>query len=156
MDELENPRPSNSSDITSMLLALTLSFACFAFVLFLLAQLAGVNQNTKNMEMQKASADKLLTKWKEAKATLDASVEKNKPVVATCEQTSNQFITMMRELDEFRRAGDKDAELIVRTFGISVNDPPPGSTPPGASSPSTPPAGEEKKDEKKAEPPKTP
>jgi hypothetical protein len=128
MDEYDNPRPSNSSDITSMLLALTLTFACFAFVLFLMTQLGGVSQSTDNMRMQSKSADTLITKLKEARENLDKTVENNKALVAQSEQTQNQFTTMMRELDEFARAGDKDAELIIKGYGIKVADTP-GATP---------------------------
>jgi uncharacterized protein YlxW (UPF0749 family) len=151
MDEFDNPRPSNSSDLTSMLLALTLTFACFAFVLFLMAQLAGIKQSTVNMEEQSVSADKLITKLKEARDTLDKTVENNKALVATSEQTQNQFTSMMRELDELMRSGDKDAELIIKGYGIKVTDTP-GATTPGSTS--TAPAAP--KEEKKTEPEKKP
>jgi uncharacterized protein YlxW (UPF0749 family) len=147
MDEYDNPRPSNSSDLTSMMLALTLTFACFAFVLFLMAQLGSVSQGSKNMEMQSKSADALITKLKEARDNLDKAVENNKALVATSEQTKNQFTAMMRELDELSRAGDKDAELIIKGYGIKVADAP-GETP---AAPAT-----DKKDDKKTEPEKKP
>src|SRR6185436_17003562 len=103
MDEYDNPRPSNSSDLTSMLLALTLTFACFAFVLFLMTQLSGFAQSTDSMKMQKDSADKLIKKLKETRDNYDMTVEKNKQLVAQSEETQNKFTTMMRELDEFAR-----------------------------------------------------
>jgi hypothetical protein len=50
-------------------------------------------------------------------------IEQGKKNVELSQNVQNEFTEMMKEVDALRRLGDKDAELIMTSFGIQVNDP---------------------------------
>ena len=52
----------------------------------------------------------------------EKTVEKNKPLVAQSAATQAQFTSMMTELDQLAKAGDKDADIIIKGYGIKVNE----------------------------------
>lgn len=110
----------NNNSFTGPLLPLTL--LTLAVALYFLSQLGSVRQSTQTMAWQDERADKLIDKLTESQATLTKSVEANNPLVAQSEQTQKQFSEIVKELDEIARGGDKDAETIIKGYGIKVND----------------------------------
>ena len=134
---------SNQSSFVSAHLPLTLLAG--AAVLFFLSQLGSIGQGTDSMKWQSENADKVIKNLGEAKETLDKNVETRKALVAQSEQLQKQFTDLMKELDELARGGDKDADLIIKGYGIKVND--------GPAAPSTPSTPAEKPVEKPAEKP---
>ncbi len=95
----------------------------------------------ENLKWRKETAEKQLKDLGDAKDRLDKAVEERKALVAQSASTQAQFTSMMKELDELSRGGDKDATLIISSYGIKVNDN-------AATAPAAP---AEKKDEKPAE-----
>jgi hypothetical protein len=139
MDSYEpNPNPFVSAHLPLTLLGA-------AAIMFFVAQLGNISQGTDNMRWQSTNADKVIKSLTEARETLDKNVETRKALVAQSEQLQKQFTDLMKELDVLARGGDKDADMIIKGYGIKVNEPPGGSTP-------APPA--EKPAEKPAEAPK--
>jgi hypothetical protein len=122
MDEYDNPNPKNSSDITAILLALTLTFVSLAGALYFASQLGSINQGITAMKWQTEHTDKLITAVTKQHDELVKNIEILRPQAATSEQTQKQFAEIMKELDEMARAGDKEAEMIIKTYGVKVND----------------------------------
>ena len=121
---------------------LPLTLLAIAATIFFASQLSSVRQSTDNMTWQSANADKQIKILNEGREALGKNIEVRKALVAQSEQLQKQFSDMMRELDELARSGDKDADLIVKTHGIKVNDPAPSTggtpatqTPPPAATP---------------------
>jgi hypothetical protein len=54
---------------------------------------------------------------------LAKAIEKGKPMVERSQRVQDQFTDLMKDVDALKRLGDKDAELILTSFGIQVNDP---------------------------------
>jgi hypothetical protein len=76
----------------------------------------------ENLEWRKETGQKQLKDLQDAKDRLDKAVEERKALVAQSVSTQAQFTSMMKELDELSKAGDKDATLIISSYGIKVND----------------------------------
>jgi hypothetical protein len=129
---------------------LPLTLISGAAIMFFASQLSSISQGSENMKWQQSNAEKALKNLTEAKATLIKNVDgdERKALVAQSQQLQKQFSDLMKELDELRRSGDKDAELIIKGYGIQVNDPTPST---GGAPAATPPA-EPKKDDKPAAP----
>lgn len=53
---------------------------------------------------------------------MNKALEERKPQVAASEQLQQTFTDFMKELDALRVSGDKDAELIMKTYGIQISD----------------------------------
>lgn len=123
---------------------LPLTLLAGAAIMFFASQLGGIKQGSENMNWQLKSADKAIKTLDEGSKTLDENIEKRKALVAQSEQLQKQFTDLMKELDEVARGGDKDAEMIIKGYGIKVNEPPAGAAAPaGAAVPaSAPPAGQ--------------
>jgi hypothetical protein len=133
MDSIE----ANRNPFISSLLPLTL--LGLAAIMFFVAQLGNIRQGSENMEWQSKNADKVIENLTEARATLEKNTETRKALVAQSEQLQKQFTDLMKELDVLARGGDKDAEMIIKGYGIKVNEPPGGSTStPAATTPPTP------------------
>ena len=138
---------SNESNRNPFLSAhLPLTLLAIAAIMFFASQLGGIKQGSKNMKWQSENADKVLKNLTEANTTLEKNVETRKALVAQSEQLQKQFSDLMKELDELGRAGDKDADLIIKTYGIKINDP----TPSSGGAVTAPPAGEKPAGEKPA------
>lgn len=75
-----------------------------------------------NLKWRKETGEKQLKDLQEAKERLDKAVEERKALVTQSTSTQAQFTSMMKELDELSKAGDKDATLIISSYGIKVND----------------------------------
>jgi hypothetical protein len=134
MDPYEpNRNPFISSHLPLTLLGL-------AAVMFFVAQLGNISQGTENMRWQSTNADKVIKNLAEARDTLEKNVETRKALVAQSEQLQKQFTDLMKELDVLARGGDKDADMIIKGYGIKVNDPP-GGTPSAPTPAPTPPPG---------------
>jgi hypothetical protein len=129
---------------------LPLTLISGAAIMFFASQLSSISQGSESMKWQQANAEKALKNLTEAKATLIKNVdgEERKALVAQSQQLQKQFTDLMKELDELRRSGDKDAEQIIKGYGIQVNDPTPSA---GGAPAATPPA-EPKKEDKPAAP----
>ena len=128
---------------------LPLTLLSGAAIMFFASQLSSINQGSENMKWQLTTADKAITNLTTAKDALKGvDSDERKSLVAQSQQSQKQFTDLMKELDELRRAGDKDAELIIKGYGIQVNDPTPST---GGAPAATPPA-EPKKEEKPAAP----
>jgi hypothetical protein len=129
---------------------LPLTLISGAAIMFFASQLSSISQGSESMKWQHANAEKALKNLTEAKATLIKNVdgEERKALVAQSQQLQKQFTDLMKELDELRRSGDKDAEQIIKGYGIQVNDPAPSA---GGAPAATPPA-EPKKEDKPAAP----
>ena len=128
---------------------LPLTLLSGAAIMFFASQLSSIDQGSKNMTWQLATAEKAITNLKAAKEALKGvDSDERKSLVAQSQQSQKQFTDLMKELDELRRAGDKDAELIIKGYGIQVNDPTPSA---GGAPAATPPA-EPKKEDKPAAP----
>ncbi len=76
----------------------------------------------ENLKWRKDTATKQLKDLGDAKERLDKAVEERKPSVEQSTATQAKFTSMMKELDELSKAGDKDAKLIIDAYGIKVND----------------------------------
>jgi hypothetical protein len=109
---------------------LPLTLLGLAAVMFFVAQLGNIRQGTDNMAWQSTNADKVIKSLSEARDTLDKNIETRKALVAQSEQLQKQFTDLMKELDVLARGGDKDAEMIIKGYGIKVNDAPGGSSTP--------------------------
>ena len=98
-------------------------------IMFFASQLGGIRQGSDSMNWQLENAKKAITSLTEAKENLTKNVdsEERKALVAQSQQLQKQFTDLMKELDEVARGGDKDAELIIKGYGIKVNDPVPGA-----------------------------
>lgn len=97
----------------------------------------------ENLKWRKETTEKQLKALADAKDALEKAVNERKELVATSAATQAQFTSVMKELDELAKGGDKDAALIITSYGIKVNDP---------EKPAEKPA--EKKEEKPADKPK--
>jgi hypothetical protein len=117
---------SNQSPFISAHLPLTLLAA--AAVMFFVAQLSSIDQGTSSMNWQLGQTEKVIKNLTEARATLEKNVESRKALVAQSEQLQKQFTDLMKELDELARGGDKDAEMIIKGYGIKVNEPAAGAS----------------------------
>jgi len=119
-------------------------------IMFFASQLGSISQGSDSMKWQQTNAEKMLKNLTEARDTLTKNVDSDerKALVAQSQQLQKQFTDLMKELDELARSGDKDADLIIKGYGIKVNDPAPST---GGAPAATPPA-EPKKDEKPAAP----
>ena len=108
---------------------LPLTLISGAAIMFFASQLSSISQGSDSMKWQQANAEKALKNLTEAKATLIKNVdgEERKALVAQSQQLQKQFTDLMKELDELRRSGDKDAEQIIKGYGIQVNDPTPSA-----------------------------
>lgn len=126
--EEQNPFFSIHLPVTLVALALTLFFAL---------NVGGAKQTAANLVWQNDNNDKQIKALKEQRANNEKSLEQNKPYVAIAEQTQKQFGEVMKDLLEIAQDGDKDAQLIVKTYGIASND--------------NKPAAEEKKEDKAEE-----
>ena len=116
---MDNDNSNSSLDTVHIplgLLALALSFLFFS-------QIKSFNQATDNVKWQEGNADKQITGLKDNYVKLADAIEKRKALVSQSEQTQKQFTDVMRELDILAKGGDKDAQQIMKTFGIAVNDP---------------------------------
>ncbi len=76
-----------------------------------------------NLVWRKETTEKQIKELQDAKDRLDKAVEERKTLVAQSASTQAQFSSMMKELDELSKAGDKDATQIISSYGIKVNDP---------------------------------
>ncbi len=103
-----------------------------------------------NLEWRKATGEKQLKDLGDFKDKLDKANEERKALVAQSAATQAQFTSMMKELDELARGGDKDAALIISSYGIKVND----AAPAAPAAPAPAPAPAEKPAAKPAEPAK--
>lgn len=115
---------------------LPLTFLSLGLALFFLGQSKAVKQQEReamqekeghpwafdNLKWRKETGEKQLKAMQEAKETLEKTVEKNKPLVAQSAATQAQFTSMMTELDQLAKAGDKDADIIIKGYGIKVNE----------------------------------
>lgn len=102
---------------------LPLTLIAGAGILFFASQNANIDQGTSSVKWQTENTDKLIKNFDESKKTLEKNVESRKALVVQSEQTQKQFETIMREVDELARGGDKDADLVMKTYGIKVNPP---------------------------------
>ena len=75
-----------------------------------------------NLVWRKMTGEKGLKDLQEAKDRLDKAVDERKELVAQSTATQAQFTSVMKELDELAKAGDKDAALIMTSYGVKVND----------------------------------
>lgn len=85
-----------------------------------------------NLEWRKASGEKQLKDLGEFKDKLEKANTDRKALVDQSSATQAQFTSMMKELDELARGGDKDAALIISSYGIKVNDTAPAAPAPSA------------------------
>ena len=111
----------NRSPFINSLLPLTLLGA--AAIMYFVAQLGSIKQGTAAMEWQDKNADKSIKSFTEGREQLEKNVEARKALVAQSEQLQKQFTDLMKELDVLARGGDKDAEMIIKGYGIKVNEP---------------------------------
>lgn len=128
MDTKEDQNPFFSIHLPLTLIAL-------AFALFFYLNIGGAKQTAENLEWQNDNNKKQIEALTKQQADNKEALEKNKAYVATAEQTQKQFGEIMKDLLEIAASGDKDAELIVKTYGIASTD--------------SGPAASDKKDEKK-------
>jgi hypothetical protein len=126
MDTIEE----NRNPFIGSLLPLTLLGA--AAIMFFAGQLGSIKQGTAAMEWQDKNADKSIKNLTEANEQLTKNVEARKALVAQSEQLQKQFTDLMKELDILARGGDKDADMIIKGYGIKVNEPAGGSSTPAA------------------------
>ena len=123
MDSHEpNPNPFISAHLPLTLLGLVA-------VMYFLTQLANIRVGNDSMAWQSTNADKGIKTLTETRETLDKNIESRKALVAQSEQLQKQFTDLMKELDVLARGGDKDADMIIKGYGIKVNEPPGGSAP---------------------------
>jgi hypothetical protein len=54
---------------------------------------------------------------------MNKALEQRKPMVEQSQKLQQQFTDFMKELDALAKGGDKDAQLVISTFGIQINDP---------------------------------
>ena len=130
---------------------LPLTFLSVGLALFFLGESRALKQKTSeveyeakgrewalsNLEWRKATGEKQLKDLGDFKDKLDKANEERKALVAQSAATQAQFTSMMKELDELARGGDKDAALIISSYGIKVNDAAPAAPAP-APAPSAP------------------
>ena len=116
MSETEARNPFLSVHLPLTLIAIALS-------LFFAMQNKSISQNDERMKWQHNNADKAIKSLQEAKTNLEKNVEDRKALVAQSEQTQKQFTEMMKELNDLA-ATDKDAEKIIKGYGIKINDAP--------------------------------
>lgn len=135
MDNKENQTPFFSIHLPITLISL-------AFALFFYLNIGGAKQTKENLDWQNDNNKKQIEALKQQRVSNEKSLEQNKQYVATAEQTQKQFGEIMKDLLDIAKDGDKDAQLIVKTYGIASNDPAPA----GADDKK-----EEKKDDKKEE-----
>lgn len=76
----------------------------------------------ENLKWRKETTEKQIKDLQDAKDRLDKAVEERKALVAQSVSTQAQFTSMMKEVDELSKAGDKDATQIISSYGIKVND----------------------------------
>ena len=145
---METYEDNRSNPFIGSLLPLTLLGA--AAIMFFMAQLGSIKQGTASMEWQDKNADKVIKNLKDAQTQLTENVEKRKLLVAQSEQLQKQFSELMKELDVLARGGDKDADLIIKGYGIKVNETAGGASTPAADKPAEKPA--EKPADKPANP----
>lgn len=118
----------NRNPYINSLLPLTLLGA--AAIMFFASQLGSIKQGNAAMEWQDKNADKSIKSFTEGRAQLEKNVEDRKLLVAQSEHLQKQFTDLMKEVDILARGGDKDAEMIIKGYGIKVNEPAGGSTTP--------------------------
>ena len=135
MDNKENQNPFFSIHLPITLISL-------AFALFFYLNIGGAKQTKENLDWQNDNNKKQIEALKQQRVSNEKSLEQNKQYVATAEQTQKQFGEIMKDLLDIAKDGDKDAQLIVKTYGIASNDPAPAATDDKK---------EEKKDDKKEE-----
>ena len=126
--ENQNPFFSLHLPVTLIALALTLFFAL---------NISGAKQTAENLQWQNTNNTNQIAALKLQREGNEKTLEQNKQYVATAEQTRKQFEEIAKDLLEIANAGDEDAKLICKTYGIAAND--------------TAPAPVEKKDDKKDE-----
>jgi len=136
MDTKEEQNPFFSIHLPLTLIAL-------AFALFFALNMGGAKQTKENLDWQNKNNKEQIEALKQQRVSNEKSLEQNKQYVATAEQTQKQFGEIMKDLLEIAKDGDKDAQLIVKTYGIASNDPAPANPAPAAT--------DEKKDDKKDE-----
>ena len=121
---------------------LPLTLISGAAIMFFASQLGGISQGHDSMKWQQSNAEKMVKNLTEARDTLTKNVDSDerKALVAQSQQLQKQFTDLMKELDELARAGDKDADLIIKGYGIKVNDPTPSTGGAPSATPATPPA----------------
>lgn len=134
MDTKEEQNPFFSIHLPLTLIAL-------AFALFFALNMGGAKQTKENLEWQNKNNKEQIEALKKQRENNEKSLEQNKQYVATAEQTQKQFGEIMKDLLEIAKDGDKDAQLIVKTYGIASNEP----------APAAPAATEEKKEDKNDE-----
>lgn len=126
---------------------LPLTFLSVGLALFFLGENRALKQKTSeveyeakgrewalsNLEWRKTTGEKQLKDLGEFKDKLEKANGERKALVDQSAATQAQFTSMMKELDELARGGDKDAALIIGSYGIKVND-----TAPAAPAPAVP------------------
>ena len=132
---------------------LPLTFLSVGLALFFLGENRALKQKTSeveyeakgrewalsNLEWRKATGEKQLKDLGDFKDKLDKANEERKALVKQSVETQAKFTSMMKELDELRIGGDKDAALIISSYGIKVNDAAPAAPAPApAPAPSAP------------------
>ncbi len=101
------------------LLALALGF------LFLL-RMTGFSHSPEDMKRQLANAEKQIAIMKDNQEKLTKSIDDRKALVLQAERTQQELKDLTKGLDELARGGDKDAQEIIREFGLKVPDNRPG------------------------------
>ena len=115
---------------------LPLTFISVALALFFVGESKSVNNDIAqakletngrkwaqdNLVWRKTTGEKGLKDLLEAKDRLEKAVEERKALVDQSTATQAQFTSVMKELDELAKGGDKDAALIITSYGVKVND----------------------------------
>ena len=107
---------------------LPLTLISLALALYFSLNSGGAKQTAQSLEWQTESNKKQIENLTKQQADNAKSLEQNKAYVATAEQTQKQFGEIMKDLLEIAASGDKDAELIVKTYGIASTDSGPAVT----------------------------
>ncbi len=121
MDTKEEQNPFFSIHLPLTLIAL-------AFSLFFYLNYGGAKQTAENLEWQNKYNKEVIEARKKQRENNEKSLEQNKQNVAIAEQTQKQFGEIMKDLLEIADSGDKDAQLIVKTYGIASTDSGPAAT----------------------------
>lgn len=123
----ENPFISVHLPITFLAVGLALFFAgesksVRADIAQAKFEASGRKWAEENLIWRKTTGEKGLKDLQEAKVRLDKAVEERNALVDQSKATQAQFTSVMKELDGLAKTGDKDAELIMTSYGVKVND----------------------------------
>lgn len=93
-----------------------------AIAIFLASQIGAASRTSDTIKWQLGNLDKGLSELKEGQKQLDALIEQAKPIVEQGAKVQENYTNLLKEVIELAKT-DKDAQVVVEKWKISVNEP---------------------------------